>query len=91
MKKSNDSIQKEFKDHFTERRIIGIVGSPRKNGNSDVLLHHILSGAKGEHVFGEKIHLRDYQFQPCIGCEKCRKDKICTGLNDGMSLLYPKI
>jgi multimeric flavodoxin WrbA len=91
MKNSSDSIQKDFRDFFTKRRIIGIVGSPRKNGNSDVLLNHILNGAKDEHVFTEKIHLRDYQFQPCIGCEKCRKDKICTGLNDGMSLLYPKI
>ena len=91
MKSKSDSIQKNFEDHFTKRRIIGIVGSPRKNGNSDVLLNHILSGAKEEQVFTEKIHLRDYQFQSCIGCEKCRKDTICTGLNDGMSLLYPKI
>ena len=91
MKKNSDSIQKDFKDYFTERRIIGVAGSPRKHGNSDVLLNHILSGAKEENVFTERIHLRDYQFQPCIGCEKCRKDKICTGLNDGMSLLYPKI
>jgi len=91
MKSNSDSIQKNLKHYFAKRRIIGIVGSPRKNGNSDVLLHHILSGAKEENVFSERIHLRDYQFQPCIGCEKCRKDKICTGLNDGMSLLYPKI
>jgi len=91
MKNNSDSIQKNFKHHFTNQKIIGIVGSPRKNGNSDVLLNHILSGAKDEHVFTERIHLRDYQFQPCIGCEKCRKDKICTGLNDGMSLLYPTI
>lgn len=91
MKKNNDSIQINFKNHFARRKIIGIVGSPRKNGNSDVLLKHMLSGAEKEHVFTEKIYLRDYQFQPCIGCEKCRKDKICTGLNDGMSLLYPKI
>ena len=91
MKNKNDSIQKNFKDYFTNQRIIGIAGSPRKNGNSDFLLKHILSGAKKKDVFTEKIHLRDYQFQPCIGCEKCRKDKICTGLNDGMSLLYPKI
>jgi len=91
MKSKIDSIQENFEAHFTRRRIIGIVGSPRKNGNSDVLLNHILGGAKKEHVFTEKIHLRDYQFQPCIGCEKCRKDTICRGLNDGMSLLYPKI
>jgi multimeric flavodoxin WrbA len=90
MKTNGDSIQ-QFSHHGIERRIIGIVGSPRKNGNSDILLKHILDGAKERNVSTEGIHLRDYQFQSCIGCEQCRKDKICTGLNDGMSLLYPKI
>lgn len=74
-----------------EQKILGICGSPRINGNSDVLLKHILKGVREEDVPTESIHLRDYYFQPCIGCERCRKDKICTGLNDGMNLLYPKI
>jgi len=74
-----------------EQRITGIAASPRKNGNSDVLLSHIVNGARQINIPAEKVHLRNYLFQPCIGCEKCRKDKICTGLNDGMHLLYPKI
>lgn len=74
-----------------EQRITGIAASPRKNGNSDVLLNHMVNGARQVNVHAEKVHLRNYLFQPCIGCEKCRKDKICTGLNDGMHLLYPKI
>jgi multimeric flavodoxin WrbA len=72
-------------DQLPKPQILGIGGSPRKGGNSDILLQHIL------HNGGEKKQLRDFQFQSCIGCEKCRKDKICTGLQDGMSLLYPKI
>ncbi|HOO91479.1 MAG TPA: flavodoxin family protein [Syntrophales bacterium] len=74
-----------------ERKILGICGSPRIRGNSDVLLKHLLRGVRDEDVPAEGIYLRDYYYQPCIGCEKCRKDKICTGLNDGMNLLYPKI
>ncbi len=66
-------------------QILGIGGSPRKGGNSDILLQHILHNGE------ETKQLRDLQFQSCIGCEKCRKDKICTGLQDDMSLLYPKI
>ena len=66
-------------------QILGIGGSPRRGGNSDILLQHIL------HNIEEPKQLRDLQFQSCIGCEKCRKDKICTGLQDDMSLLYPKI
>jgi len=72
-------------------RVLGISGSPRKGGNSDILLKHILTGAKNAGAITEEIRLRDYQFQPCIGCEKCRKARQCIGLQDGMQLIYPKI
>jgi multimeric flavodoxin WrbA len=73
------------------KKVLGIGGSPRKGGNSDILLKRLLKGAAGESIVTEEIQLRDYQFQPCIGCEQCRKDKRCTGLQDGMQLIYPKI
>ncbi|MFC2025260.1 flavodoxin family protein [Chloroflexota bacterium] len=73
------------------KKILGIGGSPRKGGNSDILLKQLLKGARNEGIAAEEIQLRDYQFQPCIGCERCRKDKRCTGLQDGMQLIYPKI
>ena len=73
------------------KKVLGIGGSPRKGGNSDILLKRLLKGARDEGIATEEIQLRDYQFQPCIGCERCRKDKRCTGLQDGMQLIYPKI
>ena len=73
------------------KKVLGIGGSPRKGGNSDILLRHILKGAADESAATEEVQLRDYQFQPCTGCERCRKDKECTGLQDGMQLIYPKI
>ncbi len=72
-------------------KVLGISGSPRKGGNSDVLLKHILAGVKNAGAITEEIRLQDYQFQPCIGCEKCRKAKQCIGLQDGMQLIYPEI
>ena len=75
----------------TTQNILGFSGSPRANGNSDVLLKHLLKGVQKENIPTETIPLRNYYFQPCIGCERCRKDKACTGLNDGMQILYPKI
>ena len=72
-------------------KILGISGSPRKGGNSDTLLKHILVGAGNAGAETEAIHLRDYQFQGCIGCEKCRKAGQCIGLQDGMQIIYPKI
>ena len=69
--------------------IFGVSGSPRKGGNSDTLLKAILSGAMQHKIDSDRVNLTDVQFQGCIGCEKCRKDKICTGLMDGMAQLYP--
>lgn len=73
------------------KKVIGIGGSPRKGGNSDILLKQILKGARIGGAATEEIQLRDYDFQSCIGCERCRKAAQCTGLLDGMQLLYPKI
>jgi multimeric flavodoxin WrbA len=78
-------------NHFEKMKVLGIGGSPRAGGNSDTLLKEILKGVGQNDIATEAIHLRDYYFEPCIGCEKCRKDEICTGLNDGMHLIYPKI
>ncbi|WP_136798451.1 flavodoxin family protein [Desulfosediminicola ganghwensis] len=71
-----------------DNKILGIGGSPRRNGNSDILLKNALKGSSRQGVQSESYQLRDIQFQGCIGCEMCRKDKICTGLLDGMSMLY---
>jgi multimeric flavodoxin WrbA len=71
--------------------ILGIEGSPRKNGNSHKMLHAVLSGAKNAGANHFSVHLRDYRYEPCVGCEACRKSKICTRFQDGMTLLYPKI
>lgn len=71
--------------------VLGLGGSPRQDGNSDILLQHILQGAERERVDNASFNLRDIAFGGCIGCERCRADKICTGLMDGMSSLYPFI
>jgi multimeric flavodoxin WrbA len=72
-------------------QVLGVGGSPRRNGNSDVLLDQILQGVRDKQVKAQAVQLRGVQFQPCLGCEKCRQDKICTGLRDGMTLVYPKL
>jgi len=78
-------------NRIPEKQVLGVGGSPRKNGNSDILLKQVLRGVGQENIGCTAVQLRDMHFQGCIGCEKCRKDKICTGLIDGMSLLYRQI
>ncbi len=72
-------------------RILGLGGSPRKGGNSDILLKCMLAGAARRKIQAHGLHLRDVSMQGCIGCERCRKDRTCTGLTDGMSVLYPEV
>jgi multimeric flavodoxin WrbA len=71
--------------------ILGVGGSPRAGGNSDILIRHFLKGVKDLNVAAEEVQLRNFQFQSCKGCEKCRRDKSCTGLSDDMQFIYPKL
>jgi multimeric flavodoxin WrbA len=74
-----------------KNKILGINGSPRKNGNSDFLLNYFMDIANQNGIENKSIYLRDYNFSGCIGCERCRKDKICTGIKDDMTSFYPDI
>lgn len=87
----DDLIQKGINCEPPKAKVLGIGGSPRKGGNSDVLLKHMLRAVVENKIAVDRFQLRDIQYQGCIGCEKCRKDKICTGLKDGMSLIYSDI
>ena len=91
MKSTKSSILGTGSNFHPSIEVFGVSGSPRKNGNSDVILKAILSGVSFENVPSEYLNLTNIQFQGCIGCEKCRKDKICTGLIDGMSLIYNQL
>ena len=91
MKMLSSIIRENTENLLPKNKVLGVAGSPRKNGNSDVLLKQVLKGVSQENIECGSIQLRDTQFQGCIGCEKCRKDKICTGLIDGMSLIYSQI
>ncbi len=71
--------------------ILGVSGSPRKNGNSDTLLRTILQGAEQAGARTQSVHLRNMVYSPCVGCERCRKDKMCTRFIDDMSVVYPSI
>ncbi len=71
--------------------ILGIEGSPRKGGNSHKMLKAVLAGADEAGQVCREVHLRDCRYEPCVGCEACRKDKICTRFQDAMTLLYPQI
>jgi multimeric flavodoxin WrbA len=72
-------------------KILALIGSPRKEGNTDILVDQILKGCKTKGHKSEKIYLYDFDIAPCIDCGNCKKgEHVCTQ-DDGMQDLYPKI
>lgn len=73
-----------------QKKVLLVGGSPRKNGNSDHILNN-LNESIPHTISSSTINLRDYRFNSCIGCEKCRKSKSCTGQEDEMQQIYPPL
>lgn len=50
--------------------ILGLIGSPRKLGNSELLVKHIARNVPGEHKL-DLIRLTEMNLKPCRGCYNC--------------------
>jgi multimeric flavodoxin WrbA len=70
--------------------ILGINGSPRIGGNTDVLLDKALEGAKAKGAKVEKVILNKLKMVPCQECEKVKDDGTCI-IKDDFQPLYKKI
>ena len=71
-------------------KILGISGSPRRNGNSEILLDHALEGASQAGAAVEKIVVSELCISPCRGCLRCAGSGRCI-VKDDMRLVYRKI
>jgi multimeric flavodoxin WrbA len=72
-------------------KILGLVGSPRRESNTDLLVSAILEGAKTNNHITEKIYLYNANILPCVDCKACKKDSFQCALNDEMQGLYSKL
>ncbi len=71
-------------------KVLGIYGSPRKQGNSDLLLDQALKGARSAGAETSSIYVRDFKFSGCLECLGCEKTGACV-VKDDMQDLYPRI
>jgi multimeric flavodoxin WrbA len=71
-------------------KVLGIFGSPRRGGNTDLLLEEALKGAEQEGALVERLHLTDYNVMPCRECHGCDKTGQCV-IQDDMQKIYPKL
>lgn len=70
--------------------VLGINGSPRTGGNTDILLEKALEGAQDSGAKTEKVILNGIKFSACQECEDLSEDGSCI-IKDGMQTLYEKI
>jgi len=70
--------------------ILGISGSPAKDGVTSLLLDNALLGARSKLAETEKVILNDLYFRPCQQCGGCDRTGICV-LKDDLSFLYDRI
>ncbi|RMF96517.1 MAG: flavodoxin family protein [Candidatus Schekmanbacteria bacterium] len=81
------------KNRNSKKRITAFCASPRKNGNTDLLIEEALKGAQSVGATTEKIMLQDKKIKYCIGCRRCKDPdfgKICI-IKDDMDEIYQKI
>jgi multimeric flavodoxin WrbA len=71
-------------------KILGIVCSPRKGGNTHALVDQALTRARDLGAETELCFIADKKIAPCDGCESCVILGKCK-IEDDMQALYPKL
>ena len=71
-------------------KIIALLGSPRKGGNTETLADAFLEGAKSKDAVVEKIRLNKLRIRGCQACLACHKAGKCAQKDD-MKKVYKKM
>lgn len=66
------------------------MGSPRKGGNTDLLLDAFLEGAGEGGAGTEKISVGDFRISPCAECLTCQTTGECA-IEDDMGKIYRRL
>jgi len=68
-------------------RVVGVYGSPRKGGNSDLILDRALEGAQEQGAQAKRIYVLDLHISGCVECGGCEKTGQCV-IKDDMQDIY---
>lgn len=71
-------------------KVLGIMGSPRIKGNTDLLLDEVLRGAESQQAEVEKIIVDKMKITPCREYYGCLKDGNCV-MRDDMDVIIPRL
>ena len=68
-------------------RVLGISGSPRRGGNTDLLLAEVMKGAESQGAETRTLILNDLKITPCQHCDACFEAGVCK-IKDDMQMVY---
>ena len=71
-------------------RVLGIAGSPRRGGNTDLLLAEVLKGAASKGAEVKTIILSQLEISPCQHCDACLETGRCK-VKDDMQEVYDEL
>jgi multimeric flavodoxin WrbA len=71
-------------------KVLGIAGSPRRGGNTDLLLAEVMKGAASCGAEVKTIILNDLKITPCQHCDACLKAGRCR-IDDDMQMIYHEL
>ncbi len=71
-------------------KVLGIAGSPRRGGNTDLLLAELMRGAASRGAEVRTIVLNDLKITPCQHCDACLKEGNCR-IQDDMQDIYQEL
>lgn len=69
------------------KKVLVLSGSPRKNGNSDMLCDAFIKGAENSGHLAEKILIQNKKISPCLACYGCRNTHLCVQKDDMREIL----
>lgn len=67
--------------------VLGIAGSPRRNGNTDILLEQVMLGATKAGASAKTVVLSALSIAPCRHCDGCLRTGKCV-IEDDMQWLH---
>jgi multimeric flavodoxin WrbA len=75
---------------FEQMKILAIYGSPRRRGNTSLLLKRAVDGAREAGAEVDEIVLRDLKMSPCLEIYGCKKDGRCV-IQDDFQQVYDQL
>ena len=72
------------------KKVLILSGSPRKNGNSDLLCNEFAKGAQEAGHEVEKIRVAEKKIGYCLACYACKETGICA-IKDDMAEVLQKM